>query len=92
MYDFVLIFILGGFGVTWWPGIEIDAPRPGGGGDGEPGWPRLVALAVGGISAVLVSTLTNGLANPALGIPVAIAAGKFGSAIFGGLRGAFRGR
>ena len=74
------LFIIGAFGGLWWPGIEIDAPRPGG---GDPWWGRLVAIAVGGISAIIVSQVQPIDVATLTGIVVALGSGKIGATVVG---------
>jgi hypothetical protein len=72
------LFILGAFGGVWWPGIEIDAPRPGG---GDPWWMSLLMIVVGGVSAIGISQATPLGVETVTGIAVAIASGKVGAAV-----------
>ena len=74
------LFILGAFGGLWWPGIEIDAPRPGG---GDPWWGNLVAVVVGGISALVVSQVQAIDIATFTGVVVALGSGKVGATVVG---------
>ena len=75
------LIILGAFGGLWWPGIEVDAPKPGGGGD--PWWGNLVAVIVGGLSALVVSQIQPIDIATFTGVVVALGSGKVGAAIVG---------
>ena len=81
----LFLFILGAFGGLWWPGIEVDAPRPGG---GDPWWWRLVTVVVGGISAVVVSQIQPIDVATMTGVFVALGSGKVGATIVGAVLGA----
>ncbi len=72
------LFILGAFGGLWWPGIEVDAPRPGG---GDPWWGRLVSIVVGGISAIIVAQVGAIDLATFTGVVVALGSGKVGATI-----------
>ncbi len=85
--DMLVPFITGWFGSVWWPGIEVDAPRPG--GDPQPWWTRLLLGIVGGASAILVGRLVPGM-DAMSGLVVMIAAGRVGSGIVGAVLGAAR--
>ena len=75
----LVFFIAGWFGTNWWPGIEKDAPKPGGGGD--PWWTRWIVGIVGGIAAVVVLRLAPGFSNPMPGLVASIATGSVAAAI-----------
>jgi len=75
--EMLIPFITGWFGSVWWPGIERDAPKPG--GDPQP-WRGLLLGIVGGASAVVVGRLVPGMEGMAA-VVVAIAAGRVGSGI-----------
>ena len=76
------LFILGAFGGRWWPGIEVDAPKPGG---GDPWWGGLVAVIVGGLSAIIVSQIQPIDVATLTGVVVALGAGKVGVTVVGSL-------
>jgi len=80
--EMLVLFITGWFGSVWWPGIEVDAPKPGGGGD--PWWWRGLLLGiVGGASAIVVANVARlDMANM-VGLAVALAAGRVGAGIVG---------
>ncbi len=82
--DMLLPFIVGWFGSVWWPGIEVDAPRPG---DPQPWWRGLLLGIVGGVSAIVVGRLVPGMEGMAA-LVVAIAAGRVGSGIVASAMGA----
>jgi hypothetical protein len=84
----LILAILGWFGSVWWPGIEVDAPRPGGGGD--PWWTRLLLGVVGAVSAIVVARIAGAGVEPVAGAIVAIAAGRVGAGIVGALLAAAR--
>jgi hypothetical protein len=88
MYPMLIAFILGWFGATWWPGIEVDAPRPGGGGD--PWWLRPVAGIIAGIGAIIVVQMTHVPLDGLLGVALAIGTGKVVGSIVGAAAGATR--
>ena len=88
MYPMLIVFIVGWFGATWWPGIEVDAPKPGGGGD--PWWMRLVVGVVAGVAAVAVARVTNVAMDSLLGVTTAIATGKVAGVIVGAIAGMAR--
>lgn len=86
-------FILGWWGSrwggrNWWPGIEVDAPPPGG---GDPWW-GLVAGIVGGVAAIVIVPLAGEIADPVTGALLAIGSGAVGAHVIGALLGAFRGK
>ncbi|MEA3064769.1 MAG: hypothetical protein QOJ27_1215 [Sphingomonadales bacterium] len=83
----LILGILGWFGSVWWPGIEVDAPRPGG---GDPWWTRLLLGAVGAVSAIVVARISGGGLEPVAGAILAIAAGRVGAGIVGALLAAAR--
>ena len=74
----LLFFIGGWFGTVWWPGIEVDAPRPGG---GDPWWTRWVHGAIGGVAAVAILGKLAAFSEPMPGILGAIAVGSVAAAI-----------
>jgi len=84
----LIVFIVGWFGATWWPGIEVDAPKPGGGGD--PWWMRLLAGIVAGVAAIGVVEMTHVAMDGLLGVTVAIATGKVAGVIVGAVTGMAR--
>jgi len=81
------LFILGAFGGLWWPGIEVDAPRPGG---GDPWWWRLVSIVIGGISAIVVAQIQPLELASVAGVFVALGAGKVGASVVGAVMSAAR--
>jgi hypothetical protein len=83
----LIVFIVGWFGATWWPGIEVDAPRPGG---GDPWWMRLVIGVVAGVAAVAVVNVSHAAMDTLLGITTAIATGKVAGVIVGAVAGMAR--
>jgi hypothetical protein len=88
MYPMLIAFLVGWFGSTWWPGIEVDAPRPGGGGD--PWWLRLVVGAIAGIAAIIVVQMTHVALDTLIGVTTAIATGKVVGSIVGAVAGMAR--
>jgi hypothetical protein len=84
----LIVFIVGWFGATWWPGIEVDAPKPGGGGD--PWWMRLLVGIVAGVAAIGVVEMTHVAMDGLLGVTVAIATGKVAGVIVGAVTGMAR--
>jgi hypothetical protein len=83
----LIVFIVGWFGATWWAGIEVDAPRPGG---GDPWWLRLVIGVVAGVAAVAVVNVSHAAMDTLLGITTAIATGKVAGVIVGAVAGMAR--
>ncbi|MBV9884788.1 MAG: hypothetical protein JO276_17400 [Sphingomonadaceae bacterium] len=83
----LIVFIVGWFGQTWWPGIEVDAPRPGG---GDPWWLRVLAGVVAGVVAVVVVQVTHTSMDTLLGVTLALATGKVTGVIIGALAGMTR--
>jgi len=83
MNPMLIVFIIGWFGATWWPGIEVDAPRPGGGGD--PWWMRLVVGVLAGVAAVAVVQVSHVAMDSLLGVTAAIATGKVAGSIVGAI-------
>ena len=79
MYPWLIIFITGWFGTYWWPGIEVDAPKPG--GDPQPWWTRWVLGAIGGAAAILVARVTAVPAEALAGLLVSLAAGRVAAGI-----------
>lgn len=85
----LLPFILGWWGShwfrNWWPGIEYDAPKPGG---GDP-WMGLIIGIASGVVAVIVTPMF-GASEPMPGVFAAVATGAVTAhivgALFGGLR------
>jgi hypothetical protein len=93
--DWLVPFILGWWGShwwhrNWWPGIEYDAPKPGG---GDP-WLGLGLGLISGIAAVIVVRLTGMNSDPMPGVIAAIASGGVASSIIAtvvrGMRGTTR--
>ena len=84
--DWILPFILGWWGSHWWPGIEVDAPKPGG---GDP-WGPWIGGIVGGLSAILLIRLIGASSDLLVGAVASIAAGAVGSRIVGGVLGQIR--
>jgi hypothetical protein len=81
--NMLVLFIVGWFGSVWWPGIEVDAPRPGGGG-GDPWWWRGLLLGViGGAAAIVVANVAKLDTADFVGLTVALAAGRVGAGIAG---------
>jgi hypothetical protein len=87
MNPLLIVFIIGWFGATWWPGIEVDAPRPGG---GDPWWMRLLVGILAGAVAVGVVQMTHVAVDSLLGITAAIATGKVVGSIIGAVAGMAR--
>jgi hypothetical protein len=83
----LIVFLVGWFGATWWPGIEVDAPRPGG---GDPWWMRLLVGIVAGVAAVAVIGVTHVAMDSLLGVTAAIATGKVAGSIVGAFAGMAR--
>jgi hypothetical protein len=81
MYPMLTVFLVGWFGATWWPGMEVDAPKPGSGGD--PGWVRLVVGIAAGVAAIGVIDMTHVAMDSLLGVTTAIATGKVVGVIVG---------
>lgn len=79
MFPWLATFIVGWFGTVWWPGMWVDAPRPG--PTPEPWWTRLALGVIGGIVAIGVSRFTVANADPMPGLVLALAAGRVGSGI-----------
>ncbi|HYD36066.1 MAG TPA: hypothetical protein VEA60_00525 [Allosphingosinicella sp.] len=81
--DMLILFIVGWFGSVWWPGIEVDAPKPGG---GDPWWWRGLLLGiVGGASAIIIANVARLDMTSMVGLAVALAAGRVGAGIVGAL-------
>jgi len=70
--EWLLPFILGWWGTHWWPGIEVDAPRPGG---GDPWWGLVIGIVAGVVAVVVLPMAGN--SEP---MPGAVAASIVGSA------------
>ena len=87
MYPMLIVFIVGWFGSTWWPGIEVDAPPPRG---GDPWWMRLLEGILAGVAAIAVVKVTNVAMDSLLGVTVAIATGKVVGSIVGAVAGMAR--
>ena len=87
MNPMLIVFIIGWFGATWWPGIEVDAPRPGG---GDPWWMRLLVGIVAGVAAVAVVQISHVAMDGLLGVTTAIATGKVAGSIIGAVAGMAR--
>ena len=83
----LIVFLIGWFGGTWWPGIEVDAPRPGG---GDPWWMRLVIGILAGAAAVVVVQMTHSTMDTLVGVTLAIATGKVTAVIVGAIAGMAR--
>jgi hypothetical protein len=81
------VFLVGWFGATWWPGIEVDAPPPG---RGDPWWMRLLVGIVAGVAAVAVVEMTHVAMDSLLGVTTAIATGKVAGSIVGAFAGMAR--
>jgi O-antigen ligase len=82
----LIYFIAGWFGSYWWPGIEVDAPRPGG---GDPWWMRLVAgVIAGGVAVYVVGAVAMADAMPAM--LLSIATGCVVGKLIGGAMGMMR--
>lgn len=84
--EWLPLFIVGWFGSVWWPGIEVDAPPPG----GDPWWWRLAIGIIGGIAAIYVVRLSGMNSDPMPGFVLGIAAGCVAGRIVGALKGAMR--
>ena len=82
----LIYFIAGWFGSHWWPGIEVDAPKPGG---GDPWWMRLVVGAIAGGAAIYVVGATQ-MSDPMPGMLLSIATGCVVGKILGGVMGMMR--
>ncbi len=80
-----MYFILGWFGTVWWPGIEVDAPRPG--GDPQPWWTRVIVAIIGGAAAVGFGRLVGTYADPVSMVFCSLAAGKAAAMIVAPLLG-----
>ncbi|MES2444083.1 MAG: hypothetical protein V4574_14740 [Pseudomonadota bacterium] len=80
----LFLFIVGAFGGLWWPGIEVDAPPPG----GDPWWWRILRVIIGGLSAILVAQIQPIDIATLTGIVVALGSGKIGVVVVGALLGA----
>ena len=83
----LITFIVGWFGSTWWPGIEVDAPRPGG---GDPWWLRLLIGVIAGVAAVVVIQASHVAMDGLLGVTLAIATGKVTGSIVSAVAGMAR--
>ena len=82
----LIYFISGWFGSHWWPGIEVDAPRPGG---GDPWWMRLVVgVIAGGVAVYVVGAVAMTDAMPAM--LLSIGTGCVVGKIIGGVMGMMR--
>lgn len=81
----LFLFIVGAFGGLWWPGIEVDAPKPGG---GDPWWWRILRVIIGGLSAILVDKIQPVDIMTLTGVAVALGSGKIGTVVVGALLGA----
>jgi uncharacterized membrane protein HdeD (DUF308 family) len=86
MNALLIVFIVGWFGSTWWPGIEVDAPPP----RGDPWWWRVVEGVLAGVAAIAVVRLTNVAVDSLLGVTAMIATGKVTGAIVGAVARAAR--
>ena len=89
-----LFFVLGWFGKYWWPGIEVDAPRPGG---GDPWWNLVIGAASGVITMVVMGGIANSnpmpgiaSADPMPGLVAAIAVGCIAGRTLTALSGLMR--
>lgn len=81
--DWLIYFIGGWFGNYWWPGQEVDAPRPGG---GDPWWMRLVAGIVAGVVAIYVvraAQVTDAMPAMLLSIATGCVVGKIVGTVLG---------
>ena len=89
--DWLLPFVLGWWGShwwhrNWWPGVQYDAPKPGG---GDP-WLGLGLGVVGGIGAIILTRMTLVNSEPMPGVIASIAAGAVLSSIAAALIGGMR--
>jgi len=82
----LIVFLIGWFGGTWWPGIEVDAPPP----RGDPWWMRLVVGILAGAAAVVVVQMTHSTMDTLVGVTLAIATGKVTAVIVGAIAGMAR--
>ena len=85
--EWLLPFILGWWGTHWWPGIEVDAPRPGG---GDPWWGLVIGI-VAGVVAVVVLPMA-GMSEPMPGAFAAIAIGAVAGHVVRAVLGAVMGK
>jgi hypothetical protein len=82
----LIYFISGWFGNYWWPGQEVDAPRPG---NPEPWWMRLVTgIIAGGVAVYVVGAVA--MADPMPGMLLSIATGCVVGKILDGAFGMMR--
>lgn len=92
--SWLIYFILGWFGKNWWPGVEVDVPKPG---DPGPWWRSMITGVVAGGVAVWVTGavgwaasnpmpgIAAGSSEPMPGVVLAIATGCVVGKIGGGL-------
>lgn len=71
-------FLIGWLAGVWWPGIEVDAPRPGG---GDPWWWGIVIGAVSGAAAVGLQSVSPVSIETIAGVAVTLGAGAVGGTI-----------
>jgi hypothetical protein len=82
----LIYFISGWFGKYWWPGIEVDAPRPG---NPDPWWMHLIAgIIAGGVAVYVVGAvaLTDMMSAMVLSIATGCVVGRILGALMGMMR------